>query len=321
MKIITYKLLIVLLLFSACSSNNDGSTNNTTVSSASDDAANTTATTATTSNETAAPATASQGMQTGENGLKYAIHTNNDGSKAKFGDFLTLNMQYATVKDSVIFTSFGKGKPLTFKFQKTLFKGLLNDGIQKMSANDSATFMIVADSLYADGLPKFLKPGDNIKYTIAIQKIQSETDYQSEQQDIRTKQLVEDNKAIDGYLQKNKIDGLKIQTSGLRHTIEKEGEGSNISPRDIVKAKYTLTALTGDQAKEIDKFDTPTELKIHTRGLREAVTMLKKGGKGTFILPSVIAFGDRKRGKIPANANLLYDMEIVEVTPRTPSPK
>ncbi len=319
MKITSYITLIVFVLFSACSSNNNSS------ESASQSSTNDTEATAISDNQNqAAPAasSANEGMQTGANGLKYTIHTNNSGTKAQFGDFLTLNMQYATVNDSVIFTSFGKGKPLTFKFQKTLFKGLLNDGIQKMSANDSATFLIVADSLYADGLPRFLKPGDNIKYTLAIQKIQSEKDYQAEQEDVRTKQLVEDNKAIDGYLQKNKIDGLKIQKSGLRYVLEKEGEGDNISPRDVVKAKYTLTAITGDKTTEIEKFvDKPNELKIHTRGLREAVTMLKKGGKGTFILPSIIGFQDRQRGNIPANSNLLYDLEIVEVTPRTPSPR
>lgn len=116
----------------------------------------------------------------GGKGVKYQIHTSKGTEKAKIGDFLTLNLQYATEKDSVIFSSYKKPKPLSFKFQPTLFKGVLNDGLAKMGAGDSATFLVPADSLYGQRMPKFLKSGDRIKYTLTLLKVQSQEEYQKE---------------------------------------------------------------------------------------------------------------------------------------------
>lgn len=113
-------------------------------------------------------------------GVKYTIHTNKGGTKPKVGDFLTLNMQYATEKDSVLFSSYKKEKPLSFKMQPTLFKGVLNDGLLQMGAGDSATFIVPADTLYGDRLPKFLKKGERIKYTISLMKVQTQAEYQDE---------------------------------------------------------------------------------------------------------------------------------------------
>jgi FKBP-type peptidyl-prolyl cis-trans isomerase FkpA len=116
----------------------------------------------------------------GGNGVSYKVHTSKGGEKAKVGDFLTLNLQYATQKDSVIFSSYNKPKPLSFKFQPTLFKGVLNEGLAQMGAGDSATFLVPTDSLYGQRMPKFLKSGENIKYTISLLKVQSQTEYQQE---------------------------------------------------------------------------------------------------------------------------------------------
>lgn len=70
-----------------------------------------------------------------------------------------------------------KPKPLSFKFQPTLFKGVLNKGLAQMGAGDSATFLVPTDSLYGQRMPKFLKSGENIKYTISLLKVQSQVEY------------------------------------------------------------------------------------------------------------------------------------------------
>lgn len=120
------------------------------------------------------------GASSTSKGVKYTIHTNKGGTKPKVGDFLTLNMQYATEKDSLLFSSYKKEKPLSFKMQPTLFKGVLNDGLLQMGAGDSATFFVPADTLYGDRLPKFLKKGERIKYTISLIKVQTQAEYQDE---------------------------------------------------------------------------------------------------------------------------------------------
>ena len=49
------------------------------------------------------------------------------------------------------------------------------------------------------------------------------------------------------------------------------------------------------------------------KGWQEAVRMLGKGGKGKFIIPSGLAYGEKAVGEmIPANANLVFDMELLD---------
>ena len=46
-------------------------------------------------------------------------------------------------------------------------------------------------------------------------------------------------------------------------------------------------------------------------GFNEALTMLKAGGKGTFVIPSTIGYGEQARGPIPANSVLVFDIEVL----------
>jgi FKBP-type peptidyl-prolyl cis-trans isomerase len=49
-------------------------------------------------------------------------------------------------------------------------------------------------------------------------------------------------------------------------------------------------------------------------GWEEALTLLKDGGKGKFIIPSSLAYGERGYpGIIPPNADLAFDLQIMKV--------
>ncbi len=250
-------------------------------------------------------------------GIKYTIHNNNEGKKAKFGDFLTLHMQYTTQNDSIIFSSFDKPKPLSFKFQDNLFKGILNGGLQEMAAGDSATFWVPGDSLYSQNLPNFLKKGDQIKYTIALQKIQSQEEYQTERNAARDQQLAVDGKQISSYLSKNKLK-MEKTASNLYHNISKAGNSTKAQNNQIAKANYKVSLLDGTVIEE--EKNGNLQLSRQVRGVREALGLLGKGGKGKFVIPSTMAYGDRQRGKIPSNAVLVYDIEVLDIVDNKPKP-
>ena len=54
-------------------------------------------------------------MQTNPNGLKYQIITDEDGTPAKYGDFITMHLTMSTEKDSVLSSTYKNGSPLTAK--------------------------------------------------------------------------------------------------------------------------------------------------------------------------------------------------------------
>ena len=46
-------------------------------------------------------------------------------------------------------------------------------------------------------------------------------------------------------------------------------------------------------------------------GFREGLALMKEGDKVRFFIPGYLGFGDRPRGPIPANADLIFDIEIL----------
>jgi FKBP-type peptidyl-prolyl cis-trans isomerase len=126
--------------------------------------------------------------------------------------------------------------------------------------------------------------------------------------------------AIDAYLADNSIQAI-IDTTGIRYTITSEGIGNKPTWYSKVKFAYTGKLLsngseiatgTADRSDLVDSF-----LVDYLNGIKVALMKLSKGGKGTFYIPSGLAFGANGSGggSIPANANVVYEIELLEIYP------
>jgi FKBP-type peptidyl-prolyl cis-trans isomerase len=128
--------------------------------------------------------------------------------------------------------------------------------------------------------------------------------------------------AIDEYLTDNEIQAI-ADTTGVRYTITTEGTGDKPSWYSKVKFSYTGRLLsngneiatgTADRSDVSDSF-----LVDYINGIKVALTKLSKGGKGTFYIPSGLAFGANEAGTgtgaIPANSNVVYEIELLEIYP------
>ncbi len=47
-------------------------------------------------------------------------------------------------------------------------------------------------------------------------------------------------------------------------------------------------------------------------GWQEGIPLLKKGGKGTFFLPSALGYGPSGAGSIPPNTVLIFEIELLD---------
>ncbi len=105
--------------------------------------------------------------------------------------------------------------------------------------------------------------------------------------------------------------------SGLEYTITEKGNGKKPMNGDKVKVHYT-GKLTNDTV-----FDSsvtrgqPFEFKLGAgqviKGWDEAFLLLQVGDKATIKLPPEIAYGANANGKIPANATLIFDIQLLDV--------
>lgn len=110
--------------------------------------------------------------------------------------------------------------------------------------------------------------------------------------------------------------GAEKTASGLIYKSLKEGTGPSPSATDKVKVNYRGTLVDGKEFDSSYATGHPAEfglnqvIKCWTEGLQK----MKAGGKAQLICPPDLAYGERGSGLIPANATLVFEVELLEVT-------
>jgi peptidylprolyl isomerase len=106
--------------------------------------------------------------------------------------------------------------------------------------------------------------------------------------------------------------------SGLEYTITEKGNGKMPQVGDKVKVHYTGKLLNDTVFDSSVKRGQPFEFKLGAgqviKGWDEAFQLLNVGDKATLKLPANIAYGERAMGLIPANATLIFDVELIDFT-------
>lgn len=255
------------------------------------------------------------GHKTSESGLEYEIVDDQEGQNATFGDFITLHIAYKTDKDSLLNSTHKMGNPISTKIGPSAFKGSFEEGLTMLSAGDSANFWIPSDSIFKgqpdEGRPAFLGPGSKIQYSVRIIKIEKPENVESNQ-----------NKAIDEYGVTNKLDLQKTE-SGLRYSIQKEGNGQKANPGDTVVAHYVgKTMYEGTEfdnsIKRGQPFQFPVGMGMVVPGWDEGFLLLSKGSKATLVIPSKLAYGEMGAPQSPIGPNcpLVFDVEMIDIKPK-----
>lgn len=109
-------------------------------------------------------------------------------------------------------------------------------------------------------------------------------------------------------------------TNGLKIVPVLKKEGKKISQEDIVSFDYTGYFI--DSIGHSIIFDntlerqTPATLRPGANsgfpGLGEGLTYLKNGEKAILFVPAKLAFGNTRKGIIPPNTTLIYDIHVLE---------
>lgn len=108
---------------------------------------------------------------------------------------------------------------------------------------------------------------------------------------------------------------LTAHSSGIYYTMTKEGTGdSHPTKESMITAHYGGTLMNGEKFDSSFDRGEPLEFRLAqvVQGWQIAIPLLKKGGRGTFYIPSELAYGARAVGTIPANSVLVFDIELVD---------
>ncbi|MCP4452822.1 MAG: FKBP-type peptidyl-prolyl cis-trans isomerase [Planctomycetes bacterium] len=147
----------------------------------------------------------------------------------------------------------------------------------------------------------------------AIQGVEREKMMEANKVDaVKNKQIGAD------FLAENaKKEGIKTTASGLQYLIIEQGKGKKPGPADSVKVHYKGTFIDGKEFDSSYKRNEPAVFPLNgvIKGWTEGLQLLNEGGKATLFVPGDLAYGDNGRPGIPPASMLIFEVELLEVTP------
>jgi FKBP-type peptidyl-prolyl cis-trans isomerase len=124
--------------------------------------------------------------------------------------------------------------------------------------------------------------------------------------------------ASNAYLEKAASEpGASKTESGLVYREITSGTGASPKATDTVKVNYRGTLIDGIEFDSSYRRNQPATFPLNgvipcwTEGMQK----MKVGGKSVLVCPSSLAYGDQGRPSIPGGAALIFEIELLDITP------
>ena len=135
---------------------------------------------------------------------------------------------------------------------------------------------------------------------------------QSELDEVNAAQLEIDNAIIQDYITSNNL-GTIQEINGIKYILTTEGNGVTPCLENNVTVIYTGRLLSNGTIfdKNLSGIDFPLNNLI--LGWKLSFPSFTKGTVATIFVPSGYGYGTKGNGPIPANANIMFNIELVNV--------
>lgn len=237
------------------------------------------------------------------------------------GEYVTLDIQYRLLNDSVFFSGIR-----TIKLEKEIKDISVDRCILEMKEGDSARFLYPVAPFFQNTLdtdiPEFLQGQELMKMHIRLKEIQTESEFQNEKQLFLTwlKELsVFEMNILEKFL-KEEAPGIQPKAEGFYMLPIRKGNGKAIQKGNHIWVHYEGKFLNGKFFDGTYRSHEPLDFIYGTQfvlipGLEEALAYMSEGEKSMVILPSSLAFGGKGdlSGIIPPYTSLIYTLELIRI--------
>lgn len=107
-----------------------------------------------------------------------------------------------------------------------------------------------------------------------------------------------------------------VTSTGLKYAIVKEGTGAAPTATDNVTVHYTGRLTDGTVFDSSVQRGEPATFPLQAviPGWTEGLQLMKEGGATVFFIPAALAYGENGvPGVIPANAELIFEVQLIKV--------
>ncbi|MCF8374111.1 MAG: FKBP-type peptidyl-prolyl cis-trans isomerase [Bacteroidales bacterium] len=229
-------------------------------------------------------------------GLQYIVVEKGNGEKTQAGRNVKINYS-GYLKDGKMFDSTFKRNE-AFKMMAgagKVIKGL-DEGVMLMQVGDKFRLIIPPPLAFGEKETSVIPAHSTLIFDVELLEIEPPI-----------------------VIKPFNIEGKKMYTteSGLQYYIIEEGKGEKPKAGDNVAMHYTGYLQDGtifdSSVKRDEEFVFPLGQARVIKGWEEAVAMMNVGDKLRLILPPELAYGERSMGIIPANATLIFDVELLGI--------
>jgi FKBP-type peptidyl-prolyl cis-trans isomerase FkpA len=264
------------------------------------------------------------------NGFKVEVIREGSGDYAKPGQYLVMNMMYKDSKDSVWIDTKTRNIPVIIPVPDTSElkneKGL-ESSFRVLKKGDSVRLNTNVRDFYANtrrDAPSKIDPAMTLSFFFGVKDIVEREGFEKLVSEIQTReaekgrvkqleQVGQDSVAIDEYLAKNNIKAQRA-VQGIRYVLHKEGKGEKPTVANTLRLTYKVTLLATGAVIEQSQGIVEFPLSGMIQGWQLGFPYIPKGSKATLYVPSSLGYGPNGYPPdIPPNANLIFDIELVDV--------
>ena len=203
------------------------------------------------------------------------------------------------------------------------FKADLYDGLGMMTPGDSATFMLVADSVWLklfgmQRVPPGMDSVDYIYFHIALKDVITKEEMEARRLADQKRMEAEEEKVRMDYLTENYPDATPTSTGLYIIPVKSVKNGKKPQIGQRVKVHYTGTLLDGTKFDSSVDRGKPYEFPLGQRqviqGWDEGIALMAVGEKAILVVPSQLAYGESGSNRtIPPFSTLIFEVELVEI--------
>lgn len=268
-------------------------------------------------------------VQATPEGIYYIVEQEGVGAKPAAGQYVKVHYTGTLLNGNKFDSSKDRNQPFMFMLgQGKVIQGW-DKGIPLFAPGGKGKLLLPASLAYGNrAMGNSIPANSPLIFDIEVLSAMTTAEYQAEQaaenerrqKEAAAKEAAQvqiERKVIDEYAAKHGLT-IKSTPSGLCYVIDQQGDGPKVEPGKTAIVHYTGTLTDGTKFDSSRDRNQPFPVTVGQnrviKGWEEGLTLFNKGGKGTLLIPSTLGYGAYGAGGvIPANAVIIFDIEIVDV--------
>lgn len=235
-------------------------------------------------------------------GLYYVVHEQGSDTMATASS--TVQARYeGRLLDGTVFDS-SEEEAISFALSNVI-KGW-TEGLQLIGIGGSITLYIPSDLAYgSEGRGSIITPNSNLIFDVDIEDVDGLR--------ARAVREAQETQQILAFISDNDLDPI-VTDEGVYIQIDDAGGDEKPTAESTVTLHYFGARLDGQQIDSSYDRGKPSDLDLGDviEGWRIAIPYFGRGGSGTIIIPSALAYGAERRPGIPPHTALYFTIEVID---------